>query len=301
MIDNQFFPYYGRGELATNKETKEFEYNSRPKFASPSDPRDVISIWSEESLNSFNQNDLYIGMRVYCIEDKTLRVCVWKPSAGNFTGSDCIWDTVLQESSIGDEWIDVTTYVPAISIDEQIKLKEMTEWEKSISNNVTYWFYYILDTDFSDIDASTYWTAERKRDMMEQMLSGKMLNSEGVAVDGVTGTYNSLQTKKKVILPYNDPSKNFNQMVGANLILLLPSNRSDGRGRAVRVSFYNSSNIEVTLSSKVNRININGYDFDLYIIDNKISLNSDGEVEPKTNPAPGEINNGLQLNFTVES
>ena len=90
-------------------------------------------------------------------------------------------------------------------------------------------------------------------------------------------------------------------MEGANLILLLPSNRSDGRGRTVRVSYYDLSNIEVTLNSKVTRININGYDFDLYIIDNKISLNSNGEVLPKTNPAPGEINNGLQLNFTVES
>ena len=304
-MTNEFFPYYSGGSLIPpTASTENFQYNQRPVEAIPTDPREVISNWDPTSLANLSSTDIYLGMKIYCLEDKLVHVCIWKPSKGIFNGNDCVWDTISIDSiSKTNNWINVEDYNP-IDLDSIIKENMLIEWEKEIksSSTTSYWGYFMLDTDYDSIDEANYWTAERKSILMKQLLSNKMLNSQGEEVSDVSGSYNKLLTKNKTrTIPYNDSSKNFRYMEGANLVLFVPANRSDGSGRTLTVSYYDSTYNEIIFDSKVSRISVDELDFDIYIINHKVELDSDGNTIPQTYPALNQINNGINLKFVAES
>lgn len=292
-MTTEYFPFFSETLNADGVLTNVYDFNLRPGKAISNDPREIITEWTTSSLNTLTNEDIYPGLKIYCKADRLTRICLWRPDGGVFTGNDCVWDIISSEKTQNSQWIDVTTYEPT-DIDETIKNNQLIQWEKMIKIDTSYWGYYILDTDYSNIDSSSYWTTERKSSLMNQLLSNKMLNSQGVEVSDVSGSYNKLKTKNKTqTLAYNDSSKNFKYIEGANLVLFVPVNRSDGSGRQVSVSYIDSSSTEITFDHKITRVNVNGVDFDLYIINHKITLDSDGTTLPKTS-------SGIQLKFTTE-
>lgn len=127
-MDNKYFPHSKDGDI--NKlGMNTVAFNFVPNAAISLDPRSVITEWTPESIASLGKKDIYAGMQIYCLADKTTRICRWVPESNlNYTGINCIWDVVYSDED-ATEWIDVksSSWTPT-DPEDAIKNAESLTW-----------------------------------------------------------------------------------------------------------------------------------------------------------------------------
>lgn len=255
-MNQKYFPFYD----GTGVKTQTLPININPKDPVSLDPRDIISEWSEDSLKSLSPSDLYVGLKIYDLEKRILRICKWIPSEGNFDGNACIWDILYSEND-NHEWINVFDYEHEETIDEKIDKAESLKWRYSLKYKNT----YISFAAGEDIEP------ELNNIIVNAISKNTEPNDNYMAF-----TYSALATKNKVITPdfTNYTSVAIEKCINKKIAIICPANIED-RGtdkRSVESIEINGSPIDFTLQERISLSSYNSdtqslvdYDFDLYL------------------------------------
>lgn len=150
-MDNKFFPHQGGGTINT-KGTYDAPYNFQPDQPVSLDSRTVISEWTNESLQTMTNSDIYAGMQIYCLADKKNRICRWVPGEGKYSGLDCLWDVI--HTSDEDAWVDIRDMEveqPVTLLSDRIAQAELRKWRYSINKTNEYLGFYNLGNSAEEI------------------------------------------------------------------------------------------------------------------------------------------------------
>jgi len=229
----RYFPHYSED----GSQTQGFNFNIMPNMAVSSDPRTIITEWSQDALKTLMNSEVYVGQKIFCQADAADHICLWVPEKGTYTGNDCVW----KEEKLEPDWIDVSTYTPTQSVSELIAEKKATQWKYVLKQYNSYCGFY-------DFKGDSLKDIVQDPEKLNQMLKQVVMYSDTQNKNYISNTYPAMATKDdaRVVFKVSDnPPSTAAKTAAINtrFVVVVPSRNRDKNPRVVdRICYGDDGN-----------------------------------------------------------